>query len=1811
MTQQPSTEQIVGALRKSVADNERLRRENAKLLAASTEPVAIIGMGCRYPGGVTSPEELWRLVADGADVISEFPGDRGWDLGALYRPEPGTPGTTYSRRGGFVDGAGDFDPAFFGISPREAVTMDPQQRLLLEVSWEALERAGIVPESLRGTRTGVFAGLMYHDYGGGSTDGGLVSGRISYTLGLEGPTMTVDTACSSSLVALHTAAASLRAGECGLALAGGVTVMAAPDMFVYFSEQRGLAPDGRCKPFAGAADGVGCSEGAGMLLLERLSDALRNGHRVLAVVRGSAVNSDGASSGLTVPNGPAQQRVIRQALTAAELSTSDVDVVEAHGTGTVLGDPIEANALLATYGKNRPADRPLWLGSVKSNFGHTQAAAGVAGIIKMVEAMRHGVLPKTLHVDKPSSKVDWSDGGVRLLTEERDWPRDGRPRRAAVSSFGLSGTNAHVIVEEFAAAEPAPERPSPGLVASCLLSAPTAGGVPTQAARLLAFLDGHPESSVPDLGFSLATTRSSFPHRAAVLAADRDELRRGLRALAADEESPSVVRGVARAGGSLAYLFTGQGAQRPGMGQGLYKAYPVFARTFDEIAAELDPGLDRPLRELVFGSDADVLARTGATQVALFALEVSMFRLLESWGLRPAFVAGHSIGELAAAFVAGLWSLPDACALVSARARLMQALPEGGAMVTVEADEDEVRAELGGAGADIAAVNGPRSVVVSGTRDAVSAVAAVFEARGRRTRALRVSHAFHSPLVEPMLAEFRAVAEKLTYSAPRLPIVSTVSGQRAGAGELCDPGYWVRQVRAPVRFADAVRSLEAAGVTRYLELGPEGTLSALAREVCDTGTPAAFAPLLRRDRDEVREVTRALAVAQVHGERPDWTAFYAGSGARRVDLPTYAFERRRYWIEARPSTAEGDLAGIGQFAARHPILGAVVALPEQDQVVLTGRLSPGTQRWLAEHTVQELMVFPGSGFVELAVRAGDEAGCAELEELTLAAPLVLSETTGARVRVVVGAADGGSRRPVTISSLAEDVPPGAAWTTHATGFLTGDSASPAFPAAPWPPAGAAGIDLDGRYETLAQQGFGYGPVFRGLRAAWSAGADVLAEVGLPEGTDAGEYGLHPALLDAALHAVGLAGPTADRAAMPFTWSGVRLHSAGATGENAVSLTATDQDGNPVLSVRSLAFRPIEDGQLTAGRGAGHDALFHVGWSPWAGTTDPALPEVAVLGDLDPLVHKKIQAAAKTVRTYADLPALAADGVPELVFADCRADVEADTVEAAHARTHRALALVQSWAADDRFAASRLIVVTTGAVATDASADPASAPVWGVLRTAFQEHPDRFGVLDLDGGDVPLALVLAAVRAGEAELAVRDGGLHVPRLARFVPAEPAAPAPLDPAGTVLVTGGTGFLGGVVARHLVTAHGVRRLLLTSRSGDRAPGAAALRAELTTLGASVTMVACDGADREQVRRLLAGVPADAPLTAVVHTAGVLDDGVLADLTPGRMDAVLEPKADAAWHLHELTADSELAAFVLFSSVGGTLGAPGQANYAAANAFLDALSRHRVARGLPAVSLAWGLWSGGGMSSGLDDADLRRMARSGVLALSVEEGLALFDTAIGGSAPSIVPAKLDLVALRRLPGRVPPMLSGLVRARPRAEAGPVAEAGSRLSGLSGPELERAALDLVCTTAALVLGHDRAEAIDPDKGFLDLGFDSLTAVEFRNRLDRSTGRRLPATLIFDYPSAAALAAFLVAEFASASAAVESPLAAGLAALEVKLRSARPDEGEHARVAAGLKALVSLWAESRGTAADPATDLDQATADELFDILDEELKSSG
>ncbi|MEV4995836.1 type I polyketide synthase [Streptomyces niveus] len=1790
----PTPDALAAVLRERFAATPAAAPVTRRAVATDSEaddPVVIVGMSCRYPGDVASPEDLWDLVSGGVDTVAGFPLDRGWDVEGVYDPEPGVEGKSYVRDGSFLTDAAGFDAGFFGISPREALTMDPQQRLLLELSWEVFERAGIDVDALRGSDTGVFAGLMYHDYTGSSSEGSLVSGRISYTYGLEGPAITVDTACSSSLVAMHWAMQALRRGECSLALAGGVTVMSTPELFIDFSRQRGLAPDGRCKSFAGAADGTGWAEGAGLLLLERLSDARRHGHQVLGVLRGSAVNQDGASNGITAPNGPSQQRVIRAALADAGLSPADVDTVEAHGTGTTLGDPIEAQALLATYGQDR--ETPLWLGSVKSNMGHTQAAAGVAGVIKMVQAMRHGVLPQTLNVDEPSPHVDWTEGAVELLTERREWPVVDRPRRAGVSSFGISGTNAHLIIEQAPPTGPEPEpestrqAPEPPVL-PLVLSGRTEGAVRDQARQLLDTLD---RTTRPlDVSHALATTRTGLERRATVVGGSREDLRAGLTTLASGATAPDVVRGTVSDGG-LGLVFSGQGSQWVGMGRGLYEAFPAFASALDEVLEALDLDVRSVMWAEPGSAEAQSLNETGFTQPALFAVEVALFRLLESWGVRPDAVGGHSIGEIAAAHVTGVLSLSDAAALVTARGRLMQALPPGGAMVAIQATEDEA-APLLTDSVSLAAVNSPGSVVVSGAEDAVLAVAEHFRPLGRKTSRLKVSHAFHSALMVPMLVEFREVVSGLELREPQLPLITH--------GDVRSVDFWVDHVRDTVRFMDVVRRMETEGATTFVEIGPDAVLSAMGPE-CVTGDDISFIPLMRRDRDEAHTLVRGIGQAWTRGVTVDWSA--ALPGGLPVDLPTYPFERRRYWLE--PTLGSGMAAGSGQDTTGHPMLATVVPSPDTDALTLTGQLSLRIQPWLAEHQLAGSVVVPGAAFVELAIRAGDEVGCPHVDELTLEAPLVLAGQDAARLQVVVGAPDSASRRPVTVYARGERADRAHEWTRHASGFLAPSTraAEPIQAAAPsdvWPPAGAEAVDVDATYAALADQGFTYGPLFTGLRALWRSGAEILAEVELPEDAAPG-FGIHPALLDAALHG-GELFATDNELTMPYAWQGITLHATGATRlrvrltpvpDGGYAITATDPTGAPVISADSLLVRSVPTAELDLESVGTHDKLFTVEWSTLPGT--PSTPGTPGTGRLASIGATTGELTGITPN-YPDISALfAASPLPDTVlYAPPVAEAAPDPVAAVHAATADTLTFLTDWLADTRTTAVRLAVVVGGAELVDGA-------VTGLVRAAQAENPDRITLLRLRDDESAAALP-AAVASGEPELVVRDAELHVPRLAAATGATQA----LDPGDTVLITGGTGGLGAAVARHLVDRYGVRELILVSRRGPRSPGVDRLTGELAARGAQITVVACDVADRDSVAKLLA----DHPVTGIVHTAGIVDDGLIGSLTPGRLDAVLRPKADAAWHLHQLAGDVSM--FVMYSSAAGTFDGAGQANYAAANGFLDALAAYRRGLGLPATSLAWGLWEErAGMAGELTAADLERMRRAGLRALPTDDALALFDTATGLDAPVVLPMWLDTEAIGRADRQVPPMLRGLVRAPLRRTAhaapapAPVAlSLEERLEAMRPGEKAPYLLEFVRTHVATVLGHDGPRDIEPGRGFAELGVDSLAALELRNLLAERAEVRLPATLVFDHPTPKAIADLLHEELVGEAEEV-SPLEAEFASIEAALASGDPAGQEYGQVLARLRALTARWPE-QGARGGESEEIESATADELFDILDGE-----
>ncbi|WP_030293807.1 type I polyketide synthase [Streptomyces katrae] len=1806
-------EKLLEYLKRVTTELHHLKKQGS---SHADEPIAIVGMACRLPGGVAGPEDLWQLVSEGRDAVSGFPEDRGWDLEGLFDPDPDHAGTSYTDQGGFLHGAGQFDAGFFGISPREALAMDPQQRLLLETSWEALEGAGIDPVSLKGTDVGVFSGVCSQGYGAGAgaiapelesfTGTGVApsvaSGRVSYVFGFEGPAVTVDTACSSSLVAMHLAAQALRQGECSVALAGGAMVMSTPGTFVAFSRQRGMATDGRCKAYADGANGMGLAEGAGVVVLERLSVARERGHRVLAVLRASAVNQDGASNGLTAPNGPSQQRVIRKALASAGLVSADVDVVEGHGTGTALGDPIEAQALLATYGQGRDADRPLWLGSLKSNIGHTQAAAGVASVIKMVQALRHGVMPPTLHVNKPSTEVDWTAGAVELLTEAREWPQTGRTRRAGVSSFGISGTNAHLILEEAPQeeAEPDTEEAQPAGAVPLVVSARSAGSLSGQAGRLASYLEsGAGGASLASVARALVSDRAVFGDRAVVVADSAEEALTRLEALAQGENAAGVVAGrAAAAPGRTVWVFPGQGSQRVGMGRELYARYPLFAQALDEACEQLDARLagwvDHPVRDVVLGrvpGGAALLDQTVFTQAGLFAFESALFRLVESWGVRPDVVIGHSVGEITAAYAAGALSLQDAARVVAARGRLMQALPQGGAMVAVAATEEEV-AGLLGEGVEVAAVNGPSSVVLSGEEDAVLAAAGRLREQGRKTKRLAVSHAFHSLRMEPMLAEFAAELADVAWQPPVIPVVSNVTGRLAGPDELADPQYWAGHVRRPVRFAEGIAAAVEYGGTLFVEMGPGAALTGLVEETATAAAAdVACVAALRDGRPEEQTLLTSVAELFVRGVAVDWSRVLGRTAKPgRVALPTYAFDHQHYWL--RDSGSATDATSLGQAAADHPLLGAVVQLPQSDGLVFTSRLSLRSHPWLADHAVSGVVLVPGTGLVELAVRAGDEAGCGVLEELVIEAPLVVPEHGGVRVQVAVGAPGENGSRTVEVYSQREDTAgDGGAdvWTRHATGMLAA-AGRPAgggtgFDFAAWPPPGAQPVDMvPGEfYGDLVERGYGYGPAFQGLRAVWRRGEELFAEVALPEeqSKDADRFGLHPALLDAALH-TGMFGAPADapaqetaEAVLPFAWNGLALHAAGASvlrvrlvpgGPGAVSLQAADETGGLVVTLDSLVSRPVSAEQLGAAADtAVANALFQVEWT-----------------ELPPAPGAQAPPAWAPVATADEVAALAGGAVvPAAAVLEA---VGGSGEDAVLALTSRVLEAVQAWLAGTGLEESRLVVVTRGAVPAGDGAvtDPAGAAVWGLVRVAQVENPDRIVLIDTDpaSGDGAGAVLGAVLAGGEPQVAVRGTALFAPRLARTNGQVPEAPAVFAPEGTVLITGGTGSLGALVARHLVSRHGVRHLLLASRRGPAADGVEQLVAELTGQGAAVSVMACDVADRGQVEALLASVPAEHRLTGVVHTAGVLDDGVIGALTPERLAGVFAPKVDAVRHLDELTRGLDLAAFVVFSSASGVFGSAGQGNYAAANAFLDGLMANRRAAGVPGLSLAWGLWEQTtGMTADLSTVDQARMSRGGALAISAVEGMELFDAAVVSGQALLVPIKLDLRGARAgaaAGGGVPHLLRGLVRAgRQQARAGSTGDGGlaHRLAGLAAEEQEALLLDLVRAQAAVVLGHSGSGAVRPEMAFKDAGFDSLTSVELRNRVREATGLKLPATLVFDYPTPLALARYLREEFGDAEAGTPASAVAVVA---------DPDEaiaivGMACRLPGGVAGPEDLW----------------------------------
>ncbi|QNP74838.1 SDR family NAD(P)-dependent oxidoreductase [Streptomyces roseirectus] len=1437
--------------------------------ASTHEPVAIVGVGCRYPGGVESAEGLWGVVSEGRDVVSGFPVDRGWDLAGLFDEDPDRRGRSYAREGGFLHEAGFFDAGFFGVGPREALGMDPQQRLLLEVSWEAVESAGIDPLSLRGSRTGTYTGLMRNDYGRlpspatnevegmletGSA-GSVASGRVAYTLGLEGPALTVDTACSSSLVALHLAVRSLRSGECDMALVGGATVMSTPMTFVEFSRQRGLSPDGRCKPFAAGADGTAFGEGVGVLVLERLSDAVQAGRRILGVIRGTAINQDGASNGLTAPSGPAQQRVIWEALSDAGLKPDEIDAVEAHGTGTTLGDPIEAQALLATYGQGR--SQPLRLGSVKSNIGHTQAAAGVAGVVKMLMAFTHNILPRTLHIDEPSPHVDWSQGSVELLTENTPWPTTGRPRRAGVSSFGVSGTNAHVIIEE---PPPSPQHDREGAepaVVPWLLSAKTPEALHAQASKLTAFLTAHEELRPSDIAYSLMS-RTAFEHRAVVIGGAKPP---------AGLDGPDVVRGVAApVAPRVVFVYPGQGSQWIGMGEELLATSEVFAEWMSRCDEALAPWCGWSLLDVIRRADgAPSLDRDDVVQPVLFAVMASLTQVWRGLGVTPAAVVGHSQGEITAAYASGALTLSEAARIVAVRSRVLRTLAGRSSLASVGLSVEEA-AEVLPSTVTVAAVNGPSMVTVAGTLSDLDTVLARCEERGVPAKTVPIDYASHSPQIEEirdrLLAELGPVRARDT----DVPMLSTVTGDWVSGGELTEQ-YWYRNLREPVLFAPAVTALAESGHRFFLEVSARPVLSGAIVAAHDV---TAVATLRRGDAGLARLLT-AAAELHVGGVDIDWAA--ALPGAVKVPVPTYAFQREHYWLDPAPA------ADDGRFWELVRERGGRLSGPERDAFeLLAPRLRAWRDEWAAESTVD-------------------------------------------------------------------------AW-RH--------------------------------------------------RIAW----------------------------------------------VPAT-------------------------GTPGRTGHWTVLVPPGHGPLTGLT----DAVSRRGGTATVLEVDPRRP---------------------------DFRALPADGAGKVLSLLALGDgLDSEQPPPGFAAT---VELVQA------LGGTELWCVTAGAV--DDTVSPAQALLWGLGRVAAAEHPEVWGgVVDMPTAPTAadhLALVDAiSDPAGENEFAVRGGAVTTRRLRRAPLSATPVVRSWRPRGTVAITGGTGALGGHVARWLA-ATGAEHLLLLSRRGEAAPGAAGLVAELTATGTRVSVAACDIGDRDDLAAALRGHRLD----AVVHTAAELDDTTLGRLTRDRIARALRAKALGAVHLHELTRDHDLSAFVMFSSIAAVCGLPGQANYAPGNAFLSAFAEYRRSLGLPATAIEWGQWTGDGIVAPRAERELRR---AGLVPLPVGPAIRALAASLDRAETRIAVVDADWSALGPTP-----LLAGL---SPTAEAaGPPENPLARWADAPEKAQRRAVGTLVRDCVAASLGHRSADAVDDARSFRDQGFDSLGAVDLRNRLNRATGLNLPTTIVFEHRDPARLA---------------------------------------------------------------------------------------
>ncbi len=1800
-------------LRRALHAVKDLRGRLDAVERAGHEPIAVVGIGCRFPGGVRGPDAFWQLLRGGVDAITEVPPSR-WDVDAYYDPDPAVPGKTYTRHGGFVDDVEQFDPHFFGISPREAASLDPQQRLLLEVTWEALEHAGIAPTSLAGSRTGVFVGISTFDYARlmdergvdfidpyGGTGGApcVAAGRISYVLGLHGPTLAIDTACSSSLVAAHLACGSLRQRQSDVALAGGVNLMLGPHSTVHMAKVRALSPDGRCRTFDAAAAGYGRGEGCGIVVLKRLSDAEAAGDRIMALIRGGAIGHDGRKSGLTVPSGAAQQTCVRDALAAAGVEPAAVSYVEAHGTGTPLGDPIEVRALAGVLSAGRPADRPLLVGSVKTNIGHLEAAAGVSGLIKIVLSLHHGEIPPHLHLRNPSPHIDWSELPIAVPTTLQAWPPG--PRIAGVSGFGFSGTNAHMILEAApspaAPMPPAAERPQHLLA----MSARTELSLAEIARRYDAHLASTPETELADVCFSANVGRSHFSHRAAFVAASVGEAREKVRAFAAQGAASVRTTPSSRGRPKLAFLFTGQGAQYVSMGRELFETQPTFRRVLERCDQVLRPELDQSLLSVLYPESGAVspIDETGYTQPALFSLEYALAELLRSWGVVPDVVLGHSVGEYAAACVAGVLELEDALRLIAARARLMQGLPRDGVMAAVFASEARVVTALATPAVAIAAVNGPEHVVISGERGAVAATLNTLRAQDVQSQPLAVSHAFHSPLMEPMLASFEAIAATVSWAPPRLGLVSNLTGQLCKATDVPGPDYWRRHAREPVRFAEGMQTLGSKGYEIFVEIGPQPTLLGMGRRCLPDGD-RLWLPALRKGKADWTQLLETMAALYGRGGEIDWAGFDRDYPRRRLSLPTYPFERQRYWMMPVPAGRAGGGGVARRAGGDHPLLGRRLPSP-LDVIQFEAELTAESAAHFEDHVLDGSLLFPTSAYVEMALGAAIQVLATRdpvLERIEVHDPLVLPVAEAVTVQVLLAPGEAGTAT-FRILSLDPHDRTRSTWRLHVTGRArraapSDDAEAPAL-------AGVQARCTDELELTTGrlfiEAGGATVPRLGTIRRGQGEALARLRDSADPNGVGRPA----PGLLDAAMQLFGpvlegraeTAGdnqiyrpasvgfvrvPDGGRGAV---WAHARMRSEDRSGPGFEGdVVLLDEAGRVVGEMRQVSLRPIPRAALAlAQHSRTRDWMYEPVWQPaprvsrpapspregvWVVLVDHGGVGEAIARGLEvrgqrcvrvrpgPAYHEDSGSVTLDPTRVEDferlLGALAEEQpVRGLVHAWSIDAPPLDGTAVASLRQTQArdcgslLALVQAIARRAGGEPPQLCVMTRGAAAvTHPGSDVAvaAAPLTGLADVVAIEHPELGClVVDLDpaASDPETDDVLTELldRDREGHVAFRGGLRHVRRVVRWTGAGATADGVetravsstteldrvIEADATYLVTGGLGALGLHVAGSLVEA-GARHLVLTGRRLPSAEVRQAVR-RLEDAGARVHIAQADVASTEDMRRILAEIQRSGPpLRGLVHAAGVLDDGVLTQMSWERFQRVLAPKVEGAWNLHALTEQWPLRFFVLFSSVAALLGSPGQGNYTAANAFLDALAHHRRARGLPALSINWGAWGDTGMAATRSTRQQERAARLGVQSMEPPEALAVLHELLRGAPAQLAVMRVDWTRLlAQFPaGAEPPRLAALVEAVGERRQGPAVDAvplGERLKRASDRPRGEVVGAFLLERACAVLGLSPSQ-LDATTPLVQLGLDSLMAVELKNRIERDGAPALPLARYLD-----------------------------------------------------------------------------------------------